>query len=646
MAAQPLQCHHIVRVAAVAASIVTARHLFANGFHYPLLMLLAHVAIALLVESFGAGDDADKIQRRPATWTSRSWQALFAVVVAVGLVFTYHSMLHNRNTTLSVMLLGLDWTCILGRPGKWLRQDRQHSLHTPFSITTLLLCVALLVWTENWLVEKGIEYLLIAVICIAVARILWDSGVVENPVNFGTIRLDAYTAGITVCLPLSIILLAAAGWYNRRDFHVGGRVLWILINTMAGVVSLLSDASLRRFVSSLQDRVVHYTWWDFDFGSPMFSLLVVAVVEIDNRLAQHRPSTTSGMQWLAFAIAHFTTVDATWMTSSVTLACEKAFYARTPAFKIEEESTVETRSPTLEETEALYLQDCMYISESSWVRHITLAWQAILGSLAVLLILCHAVSTPSVEPRRMSWDLDIVIAWYDEPVEQVVRTAQLALELPTIAGRKTRTIVYNKGPLNETELESMFSTQGDLVIRRLENVGREGETYLSHLLDKDRDWASHTLFLQAEPHEPSYLQARLRDYFIEETGFLSLSSVRNYCLSCNDCNDHSGWTANGTLVRDIFEQSNPHEPCQDISLTYRGQFVVSSHRIKQANSALLRDMRRRLIADEYFGYTLERFWGTIFRCPSVSERCPTLLSGWIGNRAAAGDCQCLDITII
>ncbi len=55
------------------------------------------------------------------------------------------------------------------------------------------------------------------------------------------------------------------------------------------------------------------------------------------------------------------------------------------------------------------------------------------------------------------------------------------------------------------------------------------------------------------------------------------------------------------MLRDIFERSNSHKACQDISLTYRGQFVVSSRRMKQANQELLRDLRSRVIDDEHFG---------------------------------------------
>ncbi|KAK5626110.1 hypothetical protein RRF57_001825 [Xylaria bambusicola] len=636
--AQTSQCHHLIRVLSIATSIVAARHLFANGFHYPLLILMAHVSIAIVIEAFGIRSESITTQKSPHSWITRAWQALFAVLVAISFIFTYHSFLHNRNTTLGVMLLGLDWATILGRTVRWLRQDRQHSVDFPFSIVTFSLCVALLLWRENWLVGKGIEFLLIAVICLAVARHLWLRDFVENPVSFKSVAVDAYAAALGVCLLLATFLLAVTGWYNRRDFGVKGRIIWMVLSAVSGSLALLSETRLKKLTSLLQERISIPSRMDLGIGSSALPLLVLAVVEVDNLLTQRRPSTTSGVQWCSFAIAYLSTVDITVIISSK-LWADRAFYA---PVNIQDEQA-EAKSPDSEDTEALYPPDSPRANNSPWLRHISLAWNASLGSLALLLAFYCAIGAAYTEPSKRSWDLDIVIARYDEPVEQVVKTVQLALELPNIAGRKVRTIVYNKGVLNETELRTDFPIESGLAIRQLDNVGREGDTYLSHILDSEQDWASHTLFIQAEPHEPGYLQARLEDYFVKDTGFLSLSHVRNFCASCDACNDHSGWTEDGAVLRDIFERANSHKTCQDISLTYRGQFVVSSRRMKQANQELLRDVRRWLLNNERFGFTLERSWGTLFQCPTISERCPTLLSGWIGNRAAVEDCQCLDI---
>lgn len=485
------------------------------------------------------------------------------------------------------------------------------------------------------------QFLLLAVVCISIARYLGGAGLVENPLSFGTICLDSYTTGLVVCLPLAVFLLAVTSWYNRRDFQVKGHITWISISMTTGVLSLLSETCLKRFTSFIQDRVPYHSHLDLGFGSPTFSLLIVAVVEIDNFVAEHRPSTTTGVQWLAFAIAYLAAMDIAGLTPS-TYTSEEASYIRIPIIKIQDESADEMKSPTTEETEAQYTSGYTYDCGAAWLRRLSLAWHVLLSCLALSLILYCAVGTPRAESTKRSWDLDIVIARYDEPIEQVVRTAELALGLPNIIGRKVRTIVYNKGVINETELIARFPIQSRLLVRQLDNVGREADTYLTHALDSEQDWASHTLFLQAEPHDTGYLQARLRDYLVEETGFLSLSHVRNFCSSCDQCNDHSGWSEDGAVLRDLFERANPGKPCRDISLTYRGQFVVSSRRMKDTSRELLEYLRNKTIEDDHFGYTMERSWGTTFRCPTISERCPTLLSGWIGNRAAVEDCQCLD----
>ncbi|KAJ2978890.1 hypothetical protein NUW58_g7350 [Xylaria curta] len=503
------------------------------------------------------------------------------------------------------MLLGLDWAAVLGRTWSWLRQGKQRSAEVFLSITTFLLCIVLLLWKENWLVGKGIKFLLVAVTCIAIARHLWRSDLVENPVTFGAINVDAHVAGLAVCLPLAAFLLA----------------------TTAGALALTSESRMKKLTSLLQEKVPFHTRIDFTFDGPTFPLLVLVIVDIDNWLMQHRPSTTSGVQWLSFGIAYLTTIDTTWVASLVVPPSEEVLCIPIPPFKPRDEQAEQAKSSTLGDPEAMYSPKLACVNVSSLLRYTSLAWHAALCSLTLLLVFYCAIGAPYIEPGKRSWDLDIVIAWYNEPVDQVVGTVQLTLELPNIASRKVRTIVYNKGTLNETELRDGFPIQSGLAVRRLQNVGREGDTYLTHVLDSEQDWASHTLFIQAEPHEPVYLQARLEDYFVEKTGFLSLSHVRNFCASCDACNDHSGWTEEGTVLRDIFSRSNPSGTCQGLSLTYRGQFVVSSRRMKQANHELLRELRSRLVDDERFGFTLERSWGTLFQCPTISERCPTLCRG-------------------
>ncbi|EME85591.1 uncharacterized protein MYCFIDRAFT_210272 [Pseudocercospora fijiensis CIRAD86] len=172
--------------------------------------------------------------------------------------------------------------------------------------------------------------------------------------------------------------------------------------------------------------------------------------------------------------------------------------------------------------------------------------------------------------------------WSSPGMDHVINTAALASQLRTTKDLSVRTVVYNKGTLNETELRSRFPADRELVIRNLDNVGREGHTYLSHLLGDSNDFSPHTMFIQAEPREHGYLQRRLQDYLVSNTGFLSLSYARNFCSDCDKCNDHSGWPVDGNVLRDVFERSNNGTSCGDISLTHRGQFVVSEERMKHS----------------------------------------------------------------
>ncbi|KAI1817294.1 hypothetical protein GGS20DRAFT_574920 [Poronia punctata] len=647
MSGRSIERHHVVRLVAVATSIVTARHLFANTFHYPLLMLIAHVTLALLVEGLlGAGlIPADTIstttsQRQPHNWTPRIWQALYAAATAVGLVFMYHSFLHNRNTTLAVLILSLDWAAMLNRTGKWLDRDRQLSMNVILSISTFVICIALLITRETLLVAKGIEWLLFASICMAVAKCLRSSGRVGSTIKVRSNEVDIHVAGLVVCLPLAILLLIITSWYNRRDFDVSGRIIGILISMVSGTVSILSDTSLKRLSCSIQENLIPATSFNLKFGGPVFFVLVLSIVEIDNCLVQHRPSTTTVVQWLAFTIAYLATTDIGPGNSSISF--EEPGYISIPTLDSQNTTTDGAKTPTGEDSEASFPPNHTNTSRQPWYRYISLAWQAVLAMLALTLLFSCAVSRSAEEPNERYWDLDVVIARYEEPIDQVIKTTRLALDLSNFAGRKVRTIVYNKGVLNETELQMKFPEESHLVVRQLENVGREADTYLAHALDPEQDWASHTLFLQAEPHTPGYLQARLRDYLVEETGFLTLSHVRNFCPSCDTCNDHSGWAPEPAVMKEIYERANGNQTCHDISLNYRGQFVVSARRMKQADPDFLRDLKNRVGEDVAFGYTLERAWGTIFQCPTISERCPTLLSGWLGNRVSVEDCQCVD----
>jgi hypothetical protein len=196
----------------------------------------------------------------------------------------------------------------------------------------------------------------------------------------------------------------------------------------------------------------------------------------------------------------------------------------------------------------------------------------------------------------------------------------------------------------------------------LPNVGREGHTYLHHVIEQWEDLAAQTFFLQADIHNPREFFPRVRDYYTPQTGMLSLGFSGQTC-NCRDCGDRFGWWDN-TLVGEVWSQAM-NETCTDqqMLLSYKGQFVASAARLRGNEQSLYKTLRTALedpgnfvhqegylqgrpdsMNAPFFGYTLERLWSVLLQCSEerIATRCPTLLSG-TRRGGSKEDCQCFDV---
>lgn len=276
--------------------------------------------------------------------------------------------------------------------------------------------------------------------------------------------------------------------------------------------------------------------------------------------------------------------------------------------------------------------------------------------------------------------LDIVIARYDEPVLEVVTRIAELMALPKLRTLDPNFVVYNKYESNDTFTKALldkhdtmfkYSAQ-NLAVRNLTNIGRETDTYLHHIVTHWSNLANHTIFHQAGVHfGPTAYVSWIRDYFVPETGFLSLAPSSYSCSSCDECYDRD-WSEDPDLLADVYEDFNQGSKCADIVLTYRGQFIVSAARIRGNNVSTynrwldeIRQPQGRLHTTPYtvnpwsrkadslsaprVGFTFERLWGTVFQCneKAIADRCPSLFSSLICPAFACGvsplrHCQCLD----
>lgn len=258
-------------------------------------------------------------------------------------------------------------------------------------------------------------------------------------------------------------------------------------------------------------------------------------------------------------------------------------------------------------------------------------------------------------------DLDVVISMYKEPVEHLNPVLETLQKLPAFSTKSQRIIIYTKD--ERANIESIKQATRAFNVTQVPNVGREGETYLRHILEHWDDLAKHTMFIQADIHNPREFIPRVRDYFDpEQTGMLSLGFSGNVC-DCNDCGDRFGWHDDTRLIKGLYHDVYQTEKtCSRALLSYKGQFIASARRIRGVNKKNFKDLWTALsdpdswahqqdylkgrddeMSAPFFGYTLERLWNVLFQCSdmNIAWTCPTLLSGTRRGGSKA-DCQCFD----
>ncbi|KAK4505410.1 hypothetical protein PRZ48_003373 [Zasmidium cellare] len=635
-----------VRLVALSVAVISSRHLFEDGFHFPTFLSLAHITISLackaLVRSRKETQQPDDFQQH--SLASYAWLGVYTASTTGALICGYQSLLHVKNTTLWMMILGLHWGSLLPENA---RSFLERSLSVWFvemlRYTTFATCVALLLLQDLSMTNK-FEYLTLgAAGCVVIARRSFEE--VET-VKFGD--LDAHSIALAVSLVPIAVAMGPNEWKNSGNFTFFGHLGMLLLNLPAGAAVICGGVARS---SAEEDNEQRDMLKHPEVIRLCLSVGLTAEVALDNLLFQLRPTTTTIGQWVAFIVALLVTmdieillmegklVDIPWIRR---LRPDTASRIRLPTEDREEEDEIVDGAGRGERDEP---------DETTSYRAWTpLAFQTTLNALVWLLVV-HALlthrrfDTAYSQNTSVSSSLDIVIARYEEPIDTVANAVDSILQIPKVAAMNSTVLIYNKG--SEIDVSSRFPLASKVLVTPKENVGREGETFLSHLLNDSYSFADHTLFMQAEPHELDELVARIRQYFVEDTGFLSLSYTGSFCSVCDRCWDISGWHE-GAIVEDLYEQMNSDEQCRGISLTYRAQLIASRKRIERMNRSGLEQIKERLLGNESFGFSLERLWGMVFGCPSIPSSCPSLWSGQMGafapdgmNKFAVITCRCV-----
>ncbi|KAL5455672.1 hypothetical protein PMIN06_004344 [Paraphaeosphaeria minitans] len=543
-----------------------------------------------------------------------------------------------------------------------LRNDSRSRLEVCRIAIATLSCAGILVG-EYRLLPQNIETAIPAVLLTGAARALWsmtcrssrDSIVTTRQANALLSLVGLLLA--TVCifyrgdetmarlgsaleyryLPLlAINLLATAAAlhsgksflvpidFAKNDGHGNNTSNVLSLLAMTGIAGLLSASKLRR----------SYTSW------PQYAFFALVAVLLSSRDlgARYRP------RWVAMYNAVSSDVDLQSVDSEGISVSQPS-----------EDSEATYVAPASGDRKTVLLRIVLItvVLPAAWLTYFTLNFSRHIHHDAFEL---QPILDLTYAPQR---NTEIVISMFKEPSDQVARLVSVLKAMDNIAS-DARVHIYIKDM--NANVEELQQATGANEVTSLPNIGREGETYLKHILGNWDTLARETIFLQAGVHNLREFHPRVRDYFIPgRTGMLSLGWSGQVC-NCDACGDRFDFWDTTHLFPKISNRINNGSKCDRVLLSYKGQFIASAKRIRGVPKAIYQDLHNAFVnqvswahQEEYlqgrpdsmnapvFGFTMERMWNLLLQCNSmeIAWRCPTLLSGHrIGGNIE--DCQCLD----
>jgi hypothetical protein len=166
-------------------------------------------------------------------------------------------------------------------------------------------------------------------------------------------------------------------------------------------------------------------------------------------------------------------------------------------------------------------------------------------------------------------------------------------------------IIYNKGPGVPNSKHPSIT---------LPNIGREGHTYLYHIIENYDNLDDYTCFLQGFPfdHSPD-IEKRLKLFMENPVPFAFMSGRLYNSYLCYDCSN-PGDSEHATLIRAYYDIFGVHKTNQPFQFGAGAQFIVSRDSIRSRSKEFYKNILRIMSTDinPAEGCALERFWHMIF----------------------------------
>jgi len=251
--------------------------------------------------------------------------------------------------------------------------------------------------------------------------------------------------------------------------------------------------------------------------------------------------------------------------------------------------------------------------------------------------------------RYAAGAMDIVVAYYrvldvDDFRGRLIRLPRLK----ALAGLRKRGFVYMKhanttaANLSWLAHEWRFPT----AFKRLANVGREGHTYLSHIVEHydDAHAAEYVFFTQENiEYRLEYMNAHLARFRGNATGFLGMEvTYQCSCARCYECTNPQYCASQRARQPEIYALVSGELCAGGFLATMHGEFIVSQRRIHARPKAYYQYLLGLFEAnashflhapsntsfpynpvDPPLGYVMEPLWSVMFGChrPSPTQTC-------------------------
>lgn len=268
-----------------------------------------------------------------------------------------------------------------------------------------------------------------------------------------------------------------------------------------------------------------------------------------------------------------------------------------------------------------------------------------------------------------TWDL--VVAKYNEDISWI---SQVPMDIKVIVYNKAEFDSVNRPPFLKLRNKVIYTRPYDdkkeiyrdnVEYHSLPNVGREGDTYLHHIITNYHKLADYTIFSQGDPfpHSPDllklmdpYIRQKYQDVQPMSDRYLTnidlppaeilkpCTALDNLMVQTYPCSSismdtilyHDPGAPNiGRRVKEIFRlrphinliedlmqrvnMKNPHKS-HIFTYCYSGQFAVKKEKILMHDIECYKALKEINLTDPIFGFLLERAWMSIFGFDEWSNR--------------------------